>query len=59
MAGLAEKWPDIGMKLLPIAVFIAVLKDGLVRILQNGSLRHCQIAVFIVKHSFLTFSFVP
>lgn len=52
MAGLASNWPDMGINLLPIAVFIAVLSDGLVRILQNGSLRHCRITVFIVKQSF-------
>jgi len=40
---------------VPIAVFIAVLSDGLVRILQNGSLWHCRIAVFIVKQSFSAF----
>ena len=49
---MAGKWPDTGVDLLLIAVLIAVLSDGLVRILQNGSLRHSRIAVFIVKQSF-------
>lgn len=52
MARLARKWPDFDKTSLPIAVFIAVLSDGLVSILQNGSLWHCRIAVFIVKQSF-------
>jgi len=51
MARLARKWPDLDKTSLPIAV----LSDGLVRILQNGSLRHCRITVFIVRQSFSTF----
>jgi len=41
---------------VPFAVFIAVLSDGLVRILQNGSLRHCRIAVLNLKSLFPAFS---
>ena len=51
MAKIAGKWPDMGMNLLPIAVFDAVFSNSTAPIKKNGNNGHCRNAVFTNKAS--------
>lgn len=51
VAELAGKWPDMGMNLLPITVFVAVFSNSTAPIEKNGNNGHCRNAVFTDKES--------